>query len=71
MNSSSSAKSLTWPQIQTYLTFLKNHDSQIAKLISLKDDGVLEISEIEVKITKLLVQMHDTVVKVLNENGII
>jgi hypothetical protein len=71
MNSSSSAKSLTWPQIQTYLTFLKNHDSQIAKLISLKDDGVLEISEIEVKITKLLFQMHDTVFKILNENGII
>ena len=71
MNASAPAKSLTWSLIQPYLTFLKTHDTQIAKLTSLKDEGVLDVSEVEVKITKLLVQMHDTVVKILNDNSII
>jgi hypothetical protein len=44
MSFSASAKSLTWSQIQPYLTFLKTHDTQITKLISLKDEGVLEVS---------------------------
>ncbi len=71
MNSSAPVKSLTWSLIQPYLTFLKNHDSQIAKLISLKDDGVLELPIVETKITAAIIQIHDTVVKILNENRII
>jgi hypothetical protein len=55
-------KSLTWSLIQSYLTFLKNHENQIAKLISLKDDGILELPIVETKITGVIIQMHDTVV---------
>ena len=71
MNSSSPAKSLTWSLIQPYLTFLKTYEAQIAKLISLKDDGILEVSIIETKLTSAIIQMHDTVSKILNENSII
>ncbi len=71
MNLTAPAKSLTWSLIQPYLTFLKSHDNQIAKLISLKDDGILELAIVETKITAVIIQMHDTVFKVLNENSII
>lgn len=67
----SPAKTLSWPLLQPYVSFLKLHDNQITQLINLKDQGVLDVSEIEVKITKLLVQMHDTVTKILNDNRII
>ena len=55
MNSSSAVKSLTWSLIQPYLTFLKTHDTQIAKLISLKDEGVLELPIVETKITNAMI----------------
>jgi hypothetical protein len=71
MDSSAPAKSLTWSLIQPYLTFLKTHDAQIAKLISLKDEGILEVSIVETKISMAIIQMHDAVVKILNENSII
>jgi hypothetical protein len=50
---------------------MKTHDAQIAKLISLKDDGVLEVPIVETKITMAIIQMHDAVVKILNENSIV
>ena len=62
---------MPWSQIQPYLAFLKNHDTQIAKLLSLKDEDFLSVSEVEVKITKALVQMHETITKVLRDNNII
>ena len=62
MNSAVPPKSLTWSLIQSYLTFLKNHENQIATLISLKDDGILELPIVETKITGVIIQMHDTVV---------
>jgi hypothetical protein len=71
MNSSSPAKTLSWSLIQPYLTFLKTHDTQIAKLISLKDEGVLALHIVEDTITKAMIQMHDFVVKILNDNKII
>ena len=71
MNQSSAANSVPWTHIQIYLAFLKNHDAQIAKLVSLKDDDLLDVSEVEIKVTKVLVQMHDTVSKILRERNII
>lgn len=71
MNSAVPPKSLTWSLIQSYLTFLKNHENQIAKLISLKDDGILELPIVETKITGVIIQMHDTVVQILKENSMI
>ena len=71
MNLSSPVNSVPWPQIQTYLTFLKAHDTQIAMLIKLKDDGFLDIAEVEIKITRALVQIHETVDKLLKQNTII
>ena len=71
MNASSPANSVPWTHIQPYLAFLKNHDDLISKLLSLKDQDMLELSIVEAKITKVIVQMHDTVVKILRENRII
>jgi hypothetical protein len=71
MNSSSPAKTLSWSLIQPYLTFLKTHDTQIAKLISLKDEGVLALHIVEDTITNAMIQMHDFVVKILSDNKII
>lgn len=71
MNSSSAEKSLTWTQIQSYLNFLQIHDRQIAQLIQFKDDGVLEASVVETKLTEAIIQMHDTAAKILKENKIL
>lgn len=71
MNSSSADKSLTWTQIQSYLNFLQIHDRQIAQLIQFKDDGVLEASVVETKLTEAIIQMHDTAAKILKENKIL
>jgi hypothetical protein len=38
-------------QIEAYLTFLKNHDTQLSMLTKLKDDSLLDVAEYEVKLT--------------------
>ncbi len=58
-------------QLETYLTFLKNHDTQLAMLTKLKDDALLDVSEYELKLTWALVQMHETVDKLLKDNNIL
>ncbi len=50
---------------------MKTYEGQIAQLISLKDEGVLEESAIETKITFIIIEIHDTVTRLLNENSII
>jgi hypothetical protein len=71
MNTSFPPLTVPWSQIQSYLIILKTHDSQIAKLISLKEEDLLEVDIVEAKITKVLIQMHDTIGKILKENNII
>ena len=58
-------------QIEAYLTFLKNHDTQLSMLTKLKDDSLLDVAEYEVKLTWALLLMHETVDKLLKENNII
>jgi len=50
---------------------MKTHETQVSKLVSLKDDGFLDVTEIEMKITKALVQMHETISKLLKDNNVI
>ena len=50
---------------------MKTHDTQIAMLTKQKDDGLLDVAELEVQITWALVQMHETVDKLLKENNAI
>ncbi len=64
-------KSIPWPQIQTYLPFLKTHDTQLAMLIKLKEDNLLGVPEVSQSITKALLQMQETVTKLLSDNNII
>jgi hypothetical protein len=73
MNSSSPApaKMLTWSLIQPYLTFLNSHKDDIEMIIKLKDKGKLDVSTVENTITKAIIEMHDLVTKILNENSII
>ena len=63
--------SVPLPQIEAYLTFLKNHDTQLSMLTKLKDDNLLDVAEYEVKLTWALLLMHETVDKLLKENNII
>ena len=71
MNSSSSAKMLTWSLIQPYLDFLKSHQDDIDSIIKLKDKGKLIVSGAEDMMTKAIIEMHDVVSKILHENSII
>jgi hypothetical protein len=68
---SSSATSLPWSQIQTYLTLLRTHDTQISMLTKLKDDGILELNLVENKITKTLLEFIDAINKILRDSNVI
>jgi hypothetical protein len=69
--SSSLATSLPWAHIQTYQGLLKNHDTQLSMIFKLKDDGILDQSEVETKVSKNLIQFNDSVTKTLRENNLI
>ena len=69
--SSPPGTSLPWSQIQTYLTFLKTHDTQISMLTKLKDDGILELNLVETKITKTLLEFIEAINKILRGSNVI
>ena len=71
MNSSSISKQLTWPLIQPYLAFLKAHQDEVEMVTKLKEVGKLKVPAAEESMTQAIVEMHDTVVKILGENNII
>jgi hypothetical protein len=71
MNSSSPAKMLTWSLIQPYLEFLKSHQDDVDMVIKFKDKGKFTVSLAEEMMTKSIIEMHDVVSKILNENSII
>jgi serine phosphatase RsbU (regulator of sigma subunit) len=50
---------------------LDNHKSQIANLIKLKDDGVLNVKDVENKTPICFFNMYQTVFKIVSENGLI
>jgi hypothetical protein len=71
MISSSATKQLTWPLIQPYLTFLKTHQDEIDMIIKLKDVGKFKLPAAEESLTQAILEMHDTVLKLLRDNHII
>ena len=40
-------------------------------IVKLKDDGILDVSEGETKITKTLVQFMDVITKILQDNNLV
>jgi hypothetical protein len=62
---------LTWSLIQPYLDFLKSHQDDVDMVIKLKDKGKLTVSAAEEMMTKAIIEIHDAVTKILNENSII
>jgi hypothetical protein len=50
---------------------LKTHQDEIEMVTKLKDIGKLKVNSAEETITLALIEMHDTVVKILNDNSII
>ena len=72
MNKFSPANSVPWPEILTcYLTFLRVHNAQIEKLVSLKNDDILGVPEVSQSITRALVQMHETLNNLFKDYNII
>ena len=71
MSSCLAATLLPWSHIQTYLTLLKTHDTQISMLTKLKDDGILDVNEVENKITKTLLQFIEAINKILRDSNVI
>ncbi len=65
------ATTLPWSQIQTYISTLKTHDNQIAMLTKLKEEGILGINDLEINITKSLIQFNETMDKILRDNNLI
>ncbi len=62
---------LPWAHIQTYLGLMKTHDTQLSMIVKLKDDGILDVSEVETKISKILIQFIEVVTKILKDHNLI
>ena len=65
------SSTLPWGQIQTYLSLLKSHDTQLSMIVKLKDDGILDVGEVETKISKILIQFIDVITKILKDYNLI
>ena len=52
MNDKLKGKSVPWKTIQNYITAMEGNQTVIGRLIALKDDGLLEVSEVETKATQ-------------------
>ncbi len=50
---------------------MEKHEKQISNLINLKNDGVLEIEDLEKRSPQVIFQMYEIISKVVTENGII
>jgi hypothetical protein len=40
-------------------------------IVKLKDDGILDVGEVETKISKILIQFIDVITKILKDNNLI
>ena len=65
------SSTLPWAQIQTYLSLLKTHDTQLSMIVKLKDDGILDVGEVETKISKILIQFIDVITEILKDYNLI
>ncbi len=65
------SSTLPWVQIQTYLSLLKTHDTQLSMIVKLKDDGILDVGEVETKISKILIQFIEVITKILKDYDLI
>lgn len=59
------AKRVPLDQIIPYIAFLKSHESQIVRLMSLKDEGVLEVGDVESRVINPVLQMQEKVLEMV------
>ena len=64
-------KSVPWDSIQKCITMMQSNLATIGRIITLKDEGLLEIPEVEIKVIKPMLQMHDLIHQILKDNNII
>ena len=64
-------KSVPWDSIQKYIADIKNNQEVIGRIIKLKDDGVLEVSEVEAKVTGPMFQMYELLRQILKDNNVL
>ena len=65
------AKSVPWDSIQKYIAGMQNNQAVIGRIITLKDDGVLELPLVEAKCAGPMLQMHELIHQILKDNNII
>jgi hypothetical protein len=64
-------KTVPWPQLQAYSVFLDKHHISITRFMKLKDEGHLDVEDLERKTPLPILQMYDTVSKIVTDNGIV
>ena len=63
-------KTIPFEQIKAYHASLEKHEKQIAGLIKYKEEGVLEIEDLEKRSPQLIFQIYEIITKVDIDNGI-
>ena len=64
-------KTIPIEQIQAYQVSLEKHDKQISNLITMKNEGVLEIEDLEKRSPQLIFHFYEIITKVVTENGLV
>ena len=54
-------KSVPWDSIQKYITAMQSNQATIGRIITLKDEGVLELPLVEAKCAGPMLQMHELI----------
>jgi hypothetical protein len=61
-------KRVPWSQLQQYLM---THQTEVSSLIELEKLNILSIPEIEARLPKSFVQLHEVITKILKDNSIL
>ena len=68
MEYKSQEKRVPWSQLQQYLM---THQTEVSSLIELEKLNILSIPEIETRLPKSFVQLHEVITKILKDNSVL
>ena len=63
-------KTIPFEHIKAYHVALEKHEKHIAGLIKYKEEGVLEIEDLEKRSPQLIFQIYEIITKIVMDNGI-
>ena len=67
MQQQNNGKRVPWSQLEEYL---KSHQNLLASMLELQKGGVMEKTDIETKLPKSFISLHQIIIRILSDNDI-